>query len=183
MKKIIFSIACIVLVAIVCFTVFKVKEGEKTSPASNNEVVENTTSNETNNDSNSNVNTEQNSSNEQTGTAGSNIPLKDNEEEAKYQIEVAMQKLLEETYGDKVFDARIYVDKIYSTEEEKEEPLKSLNIGIEDVAFEVNYELKLASGVDPNEFTAGTGYYDEESEWVKEKSAVGILRKTESGEQ
>ena len=31
---------------------------------------------------------------EETGTAGSNIPLKDNAEEAEYQITVAMQKLL-----------------------------------------------------------------------------------------
>ena len=45
--------------------------------------------------------------NEQIGTAGSNIPLKDNVEEAEYQIKVAMQYLLQEAYGDDVFDARI----------------------------------------------------------------------------
>lgn len=120
---------------------------------------------------------------EQTGTAGSNIPLKDNEEEAKYQIEVAMQYLLEEAYGDKIYDARIYVEKIYTSEEEKEEPLKSLDVGIDDVAFSVKYELKPATGVNVNEFLAGTGEYDEESGWVTEKYNVGILRPTEDGEQ
>ena len=118
----------------------------------------------------------------QSGSAGSNIPLKDNEEEAKYQIKVAMQYLLEEAYGDKIFDARIYVEKIYTAEEEKEEPLKSLNIGIDDVAFEVKYEIKPVDGVDINEFLAATGEYDEETGWVKEKYNVGILRKNEKGE-
>ena len=108
--------------------------------------------------------------------------LKDNVEEAEYQIKVAMQYLLEESYGDKVVDARIYVEKIYSSEEEKVEPLKSLNVGINDVAFEVKYELKLAEGVDVNEFLAGSGEYDEESEWIKEKYNVGILRENEKGE-
>ena len=147
-----------------------------TSTSNNNVVVENTNKNKANNESNTNVITEQN------GTAGSNISLKDDEEEAKYQIKIAMQNLLEETYGNKVYDARIYVDKIYSTEEEQKEPLKSHNIGIDDVAFDVHYELKPANGVDPNEFTAGSGYYDEESEWITEKYSVGILRKNESGE-
>lgn len=121
---------------------------------------------------------------DQTGTAGSNMPLKDNPKEAEYQIQVAMQYLLQEVYGDKVTDARIYVEKIYTVEEEKEiSELASRNLGPNEVAFEVKYELHPAEGVDVNEFLAGTGDFDEESGWVVEKYNVGILRPTESGEQ
>ena len=122
--------------------------------------------------------------NEQEGTAGSNIPLKDNYSEAEYQIGVAMQYLLEATYGSDVFDARIYVDKIYTAEEEEaDETLKAYNLGADEVAFEVHYELKPAEGVDPNQFTAGTGEYDEETGWVKEKYNVGILRPNDDGSE
>ena len=51
--------------------------------------------------------------------AGKNM----SEEDAKYEIEVAMQYLLEEAYGEKVNDARIYVDKIYSADDEQENEL------------------------------------------------------------
>ena len=119
---------------------------------------------------------------EQTGTAGSNIPLKDDQEEAKYQIEVAMQKLLEESYGDKITDARIYVEKIYTAEDEQaDEALKEYNLGPDEVAFEVRYELHPAEGVDVNELMAATGEYDEESGWVIEKYNLGVLRPTEDG--
>ncbi len=118
---------------------------------------------------------------DQIGTAGSNIPLKDNNEEAKYQIEVAMQELLKEAYGDKVFDARFYVEKIYTAEEEANIPeLKERNLGPDEVAFEIKYEIKPAVGVDPNIFTAATGTYDEETGWVKEKYNLGILRPNEA---
>ena len=119
---------------------------------------------------------------EQTGTAGSNIPLKDNQEEAEYQIEVAMQKLLEEAYGDKVNDARIYVEKIYTVEDEQEnEALKDYNLSPDEVAFEVRYELHPAEGTDVNELMAATGEYDEESGWVIEKYNLGVLRPTDDG--
>lgn len=119
---------------------------------------------------------------EQTGTAGSNIPLKDNPEEAEYQIEVAMQKLLEEAYGDKVNDARIYVEKIYTVEDEQaNEALKEYNLGPDEVAFEVRYELHPAEGTDVNELMVANGEYDEESGWVTDKFNIGVLRPTEDG--
>lgn len=119
---------------------------------------------------------------EQTGTAGSNIPLKDNAEEAEHQIEVAMQNLLEEAYGDKITDARIYVEKIYTVEDEQAtELLKDYNLGPDEVAFEVRYELLPAEGTDVNELMAATGEFDEESGWVIEKYNLGILRPTEDG--
>ena len=124
------------------------------------------------------------SKSEQTGTAGSNIPLKDNMEEVEYQIKVAMQYLFEEVYGDKVFDARIYVDKIYSAEDEEEiDALKQMNLGPNEVAFEVKFELKPAPGANISELTIPDGEYDEESEWITGLHRVGILRPDESSEQ
>lgn len=120
---------------------------------------------------------------EQTGTAGSNIPLKDNHDEAEYQIKVAVQNLFKEVYGDKVFDARINVDKIYtSEEEEKMEVLKEMKLGPNEVAFEISYDLKPAEGADVMELTIPNGEYDEESGWVKDCSRLGVLRPTDKGE-
>ena len=157
------------------------KKAENTENESSNESTNVTATEVTPEENNEEVNVPKN---EQIETAGSNIPLKDNLEEAKYQIEVAMQHLFEESYGNKVFDARIYVTKMYTTEEEQEIPeLKERNLGPDEVAFEVNYELRPAEGVDPIEFTAASGVYDEETGWVKEKYNLGILRPTESGDQ
>ena len=120
---------------------------------------------------------------EEIGTAGSNIPLKDNLEEARYQTEVSFQNYLAEAYGEKVNDARIYVEKLYTAEEEQEiDALKEMNLGPNEVAFEVRYELHPAEGVDVNELTAATGVYDEESGWITEKYNLGILRPNPSGE-
>ena len=119
---------------------------------------------------------------EQTGSAGSNIPLKDNAEEAENQITAAMQNLLDEAYGDKIADSRIYVEKIYTVEDEQaNDILKSYELGPDEVAFEVRYELQPAEGADVNEFLAGNGEFDEESGWVIEKYSVGVLRPTEDG--
>lgn len=110
-------------------------------------------------------------------TADASASIKDNPTEAEQQIQVAMQYLLEEAYGDKVTDARIYVEKIYTAEEEQaDELLKSYNLGADEVAFEVRYELLPADGTDVNELMAATGVYDEDSGWVTEKYNVGILR-------
>ncbi len=106
------------------------------------------------------------------------------QEDAEYQIEVAMQYLLEEAYGDKVDDARIYVEKVYTAEEEQaDELLKSLELGADEYAFEVKYELHPAEGADPIELTAATGELDEESGWVVEKYNVGVLRPNADGSE
>lgn len=121
---------------------------------------------------------------QQEGTAGSNIPIKDNPEEAEYQITIAMQHLLEEVYGDKINDARIYVEKVYTAEEEQaNDNLKSYNLTADEVFFEVKYELHPADGVDVNELLTATGEYDKESGWVKEKINVGVLRPNPDSEE
>ena len=105
------------------------------------------------------------------------VALKDNPEEAEYQIKVAFQKWLEQAYGDDVVDARIYVEKIYGTEEEQAtEVLKDYNLTTDEVAFEVRYELRPAEGADINALTAATGVYDEQTGWITEKYNLGILR-------
>ena len=119
---------------------------------------------------------------EQEGTAGSNIPLKDNQEEAEKEITTAVQALLDESYGDKIDDVRITVDKVYSTEDEQaNDILKEENLTPDDVAFEVSYDLHPAKGTDVNELLPANGEFDEASGWVVKKTAVGILRKADDG--
>ena len=102
--------------------------------------------------------------------------------DAEYEIQMAMQYQLEEMFGEKVVDARIYVEKVYTAEEEQaDELLKSYHLGPDEYAFQVKYELKPAEGVDPIEMTAGTGEYDQESGWVVEKYNIGILRPNQGG--
>ena len=104
------------------------------------------------------------------GTAGSNIPLKDNAEEAEAQITLAMKNMLIENYEDTIDDFRINVEKIYTTEDEQEtEVLKDYNLGPDEVAFEVRYDIHPSEGVDLNNMLAANGEYDEESGWVINK--------------
>jgi len=119
---------------------------------------------------------------EQTGTAGSSIPLKDNQEEAEEQIIAAMKEMLVESYEDKIDDFRISVEKIYSAEDEQElEILKDYNLGPDEVAFEVRYDLHPAEGVDPEGLLPANGEYDEESGWVINKYGRGVIRPDEDG--
>ena len=119
---------------------------------------------------------------EQEGTAGSNIPLKDNQEEAKLQIKDAMMDLLEKSYGDKIDDVRVNVEKVYTTEDEQaNDVLKEENLTPDDVAFEVSYELHPSKGTDVNELLPANGEYDKDSGWVVKKTGVGILRKADDG--
>ena len=108
--------------------------------------------------------------------------IKNDKEEAEKQIEIAMQNLIKKNYGSDVVDSKIFVEKIYTSEEEQEmDVLKEMNLGPDEVAFEVKYELKIKEGIDPIRFTAATGEYDEETGWVKEKYNVGILRPNGEG--
>lgn len=109
-------------------------------------------------------------------------PLKSDYDEAEYQIKVAVQEKFEDMYDGIVVDARIYVKKVYTAEEEKNIPvLKDMNLGNDDVAFEIEYELKPAEGVDINVLTVSNGEYDESTGWVKNKFNVGVLKATDKG--
>ena len=105
------------------------------------------------------------------------IPLKEDKEEAEYRIKVAMQKIFEKIYGDNVVDARINVTKIYTADEEQEfDALKEMKLGENEVAFELNYELKPAEGADIFLLTVPDGVYDEKTGWVTEIYRLGVLR-------
>ena len=107
----------------------------------------------------------------------SNTPLKEDKEEAEEQINIAMEDLLAEIYGDSVVAAKINVTKIYTAEEEQEfDALKQMNLGENEVAFELNYELKPAEGADIFKLTVPDGVYDEKTGWVTEIYRLGVLR-------
>ena len=175
MKKILLILALVVIAVAVCYLGFKDNKAVETKQEEGNEIIE------IEENSNENKTT---SKSDEIGTAGSNIPLKDNLEEAKYQIEVAMQYKFEEIYADQVFDARIYVDKVYTAEDEEENPvLKGMKLGPNEIAFEVKYELKPVEGADITRLTIPDGEYDEESGWIKDMHRVGILRPNDDKEQ
>ncbi len=108
------------------------------------------------------------------------VSLKENKEEAEKQIKAALQERFEEVYGKKFDEAKIKVNKIYTAKEEQEfEPLKELELGENDVAFEASYDLKPAKDAsedDINLMLIPNGEYDEKSGWITDCSRLGVLR-------
>ena len=152
-----FMLGILAVLAVTSLVACGNKQEENQVPETNNEIVETQPQEE--------VEIVDVPKSEQTGTAGSSIPLKDNEEEVKRLIEIAMRDYYINNYGSEVEDMRIDVEKIYSTEEEQQnETLKSYNLGPNEVAFEVRYDLKPEEDLENvMKFTAGTGTYDEET--------------------
>ena len=102
--------------------------------------------------------------------------LKDNEEIAKNEIIKALQRFFSELYSSQVVDVKFYVEKIYSSSEEQEnEILSQLDIGNDQVAFEVRYDIKLNKDAEMKDLLAGNGEYDEETGWIKNVTRVGLL--------
>ncbi len=71
--------------------------------------------------------------------------------------------------------------KVYSQEEiEENDAIKSHNLGEGDIVFEIDYELKIADGVeDLMKYTAANGEID--GQYIRNKHNVGILRANEAG--
>ena len=114
------------IISLICLVSGNKKEGKKPVKESSNSVVEQTTI----------------PKEEQVGTAGSNIPLKDNVEKASIRIEKALMEYFDKSFGREVEDYRIIVSKVYTSEEEQNIPaLKERKLGPNEVAFEVSYEL------------------------------------------
>ena len=107
---------------------------------------------------------------------GSIKNIKENHEAAKYQIEIALQDYFKDIYGDKITNSRFNVTKIYTTKEEKQEPIKSLKLGKRDVAFEVTYQIQPADKINPDELITTDGEYDKELGWIKNINRIGILK-------
>ena len=103
--------------------------------------------------------------------------VKENKAAAKYQIEKALQEKLKLTYGDKVLNSRFNVTKIYSSNEEKDNPeLKSLALGKNEVAFEVTYQIQPRDIDVVNELTIPDGEYNDVLEWIVNIRRVGVLK-------
>lgn len=109
---------------------------------------------------------------------GKEKDIANNKSAAKYQIE---RKLIEEfeenIYKDKISNERFNVTNIYNQEEaNKDETLKSLKLGKDDIAFVVLYELMPTEDANKDELMIPDGEYDEETGWIKDMQRVGILR-------
>jgi D-alanyl-D-alanine carboxypeptidase len=102
--------------------------------------------------------------------------LKEVREAVKYKIERTLQEYFNDAYKDKISNSRFNVTKIYTEEEAKEEPIKSLKLGKNEFAFEVTYQLQPAEGIEPNTLISSDGEYDENLGWVKNISRIGVLR-------
>ena len=113
---------------------------------------------------------------------GEDVPLKDNGPEAERLIEEALQKKIAEDYGDDVAESVIRVDKVYSASAEQEtEPVKEMNLGADEVAFEASFDLKPSEGADVNMLLIPNGEFDEVSGWVKGVTRLGVLRPSDNG--
>lgn len=96
---------------------------------------------------------------------------------AKYMIEKTLQKYFTSVYGDKISNSRFNVKAIYSVEDGKNNvEINSLNLGDNDIAFRVEYQLQPSEGVNPNELMVVDGEYDENLGWVKNINRVGVLK-------
>ena len=106
-----------------------------------------------------------------------NLPLKDRTEDAKTEVESAMNVYLKKTYGDKYVDAKITVNKIYSYDDEEAANLDGMNF--DNLAFEVTFDLKPATdsseNIDAVKFAGGA--YNEDSGWVEGNHGFGILER------
>lgn len=97
-------------------------------------------------------------------------------------VESAIFKRLKELYGDDMASAKIYVDKTYTAEQAKNiEGVKDLNLGENDVAFEVSIHIEPAEGADIMRFTVPDGEYNEETGWVNEIHRLGVLKQKNDG--
>jgi hypothetical protein len=120
---------------------------------------------------------------EQTGTAGSNIPLKDNVEKAKVEVENALRQKFAEMYGDTLAEVKMNEIKIYDVLDEE---TVQLELTMDEVAFEASYDLKAkddATTKELNQLAIPNGELNEETNWVTGKGCLGVLRPNPSGDQ
>ena len=102
--------------------------------------------------------------------------IKSVHEAAKYKIEKTLQEYFKVFYGNKISNSRFNITKIYTEEEAENEPIKSLNLGEKDIAFEVTYQLQPSSETNYKELIIVDGEYDKDLGWVKNIKRVGVLK-------
>lgn len=99
-------------------------------------------------------------------------------------IEHTLFTLFKKTYGDKLDSAKIYINKIYTSEELEKNPImKSLNLKEDEIAFEATISFLPVEDADPIEFMIPNGEYDEDSGWITDVTRVGVLTPTKSGKE
>ena len=112
----------------------------------------------------------------------STIDLNDPNLSVEDRIESAVYKLLKKDFGDDMASAKIVVNKTYTAEQSKNfEGVKDLDLGENDVAFDVSIDIEPAEGANVMQFLIPDGEYDEESGWVHDKGRLGVLRQNEDG--
>ena len=108
---------------------------------------------------------------------GSVEDLNNNHSAAIYRIEKTLQEYFESAYENKITNSRFNVKKIYTKEEaDKDDTLKTLKLGNQDLAFEVEYQLQPSSDDDIKELTIPDGEYNEDLGWITDISRLGILK-------
>ena len=109
-----------------------------------------------------------------------------NREAAKYQIEMALKEEFEnKIYKESIVNSRFNVKKIYTPKDvQKEESMKdSVKLGEKDLAFEVEYQIQPAEGINVQELMVVDGEYDENLGWIKNINRLGILKYNEKNKK
>ncbi len=96
-------------------------------------------------------------------------------------VSEVVELYLRDAYEDKIEDFKTASVKVYTADDiAADSTLADYDLNDNDIVFAIVYELKIADGVDPIEFTAATG--DVDGQWVRNKSNCGILKYGEDGE-
>ncbi len=96
-------------------------------------------------------------------------------------VSEVVELYIRDAYEDKIEDFKTTSVKVYTPDEiAADGALADYELDENDIVFDIVYELKIAEGVDPIEFTAATGELD--GQWVRDKSNCGILKYGEDGE-
>ncbi len=96
-------------------------------------------------------------------------------------VSEVVELYIRDSYEDKIEDFKTTSVKVYTPDEiAADGALADYELDENDIVFDIVYELKIAEGVDPIEFTAATGELD--GQWVRDKSNCGILKYGEDGE-
>lgn len=96
-------------------------------------------------------------------------------------VSEVVELYIRDSNEDKIEDFKTTSVKVYTADDiAADSTLADYDLNDNDIVFAIVYELKIADGVDPIEFTAATGEVD--GQWVRDKSNCGVLKYGEDGE-
>ena len=93
----------------------------------------------------------------------------------KEEIEAASKRYFDMLYGDKIAKVKISNIKVYEGKQ-REDTLVIVDLGENDYAFELDFEIKPTSKEYVEELCEYVGTYDEETGLVSQKQAYGVMR-------